>query len=96
MFFHFHGQRGVRLDRAQTVHSSNLHQDPGYLFSLISVLLFFMPDVYIRKLEEMSVDGLVNEIPWNQFRNDLRRDWETSITPVCTEVVLCLRAVNLA
>jgi hypothetical protein len=59
---------------------------------MLSPLLFFTPDVYIRKLAEMYVDNLINEGPWNRFWDDMRRDWERATTPVC---LAHIAAINL-
>ena len=90
MFLHYYGERGVRLNRNQSVHKEDIHSPPTYLFLWLSPLLFYMPDVYIRKIREMYVDRTVNEEPWNKFWEEMRRDWEMSTTPVGTPFLLTL------
>lgn len=83
MFLHYHGQRGARLNRNQSVHQEDIYRPPTYLFLMLSPLLFFLPDNHIRQMEEVFVDGIVNERPWNQLWDSLRNDWEAATTPVC-------------
>lgn len=90
-FLHLFGQRGARLDRAESIFVKNKPQKSTYLFLLLSPILFYMPDVYIKKLNEMFVDGIINEGPWNKFWNEMRSDWERSFTPVRSLLVYAMR-----
>lgn len=79
---HYYGQRGARLNRNETIHDMVDPRLPSYIFLLASPLLFFEPDVYLRKLYDMYVDEMINEVPWTKFWDDMRRDWERATTPV--------------
>lgn len=61
MFLHYFGQDGARLNRDQSVHyvPQELPR-PSYLFLLLSLFLFYMPCVYLKKLNEVYVDSLLN------------------------------------
>ena len=57
MFLHYYGQDGARLNREQSVHYIEQEKPrPSYLFMLISCFLFYMPCVYMGKLNEVFVD----------------------------------------
>lgn len=79
---HYFGQQGARLLRDQTIYSMEEQRRPSYWFLVLSYLLFFEPDVYLKKLWNMYVDDMINEGPWNRFWDDMRRDWERATTPV--------------
>ena len=81
-FLNYYGQRGARLGRNESVHTIDIHRKSSYLFLLVRPFLFYTPDIYIRKLDEIWVDNQVNEGPWNKFWNEIRRDWERTFTPV--------------
>ncbi|GJE94010.1 hypothetical protein PsYK624_101780 [Phanerochaete sordida] len=82
MFLHYYGQDGARLNRDQSVHyvKSDLPR-PRYLFLLVSSFLFYMPYVYKKKFDEVFVDSLLNEEHWRVLLENLRRDWEMTVTP---------------
>ncbi|GJE94012.1 hypothetical protein PsYK624_101800 [Phanerochaete sordida] len=80
MFLHYHGQDGARLNRDQSVHYTEPPR-PRYLFLLVSSFLFYMPYVYKKKLDEVFVDSLLNEEHWRQLLDNLRKDWELTVTP---------------
>ncbi|KIP08962.1 hypothetical protein PHLGIDRAFT_355177 [Phlebiopsis gigantea 11061_1 CR5-6] len=83
-FLNYYGQRGARLRRNESVHTTDVHRESSYLFLLARPFLFYTPDIYIRKLHEIWVDDQVNEGPWNKFwgEPEIRRDWERTFTPV--------------
>ena len=81
MFLHYYGQDGARLDRNKSVHRDK-EPRPRYLFLLLSTFLFYMPLVYKKKLDEVFVDSLLNEPHWMQLLDNLRKDWELTVTPV--------------
>lgn len=83
MFLHYYGQDGARLNRDQSVYY--VKQDlprPKYIFLLFSFFLFYMPYVYKKKLDEVFVDSLLNEEHWKRLLENLRNDWEMTVTPV--------------
>ena len=83
MFLHYYGQDGARLNRDQSVHIVKQEiPRPTYWFMLVSFWLFYMPCVYRQKFNEVFVDSLLNEGHWSQLLENLRKDWEMTVTPV--------------
>ncbi|EKM53067.1 uncharacterized protein PHACADRAFT_210792 [Phanerochaete carnosa HHB-10118-sp] len=82
MFLHYYGQDGARLDRDQSVHFVKKEiPRPRYIFLLFSYFLFYMPYVHKKKLDEVFVDSLLNEEHWNRLLENLRKEWEMTVTP---------------
>lgn len=78
----FWGEEGARLDRDMNVLAQETPVAPySWLFHTFSLFLFFMPLVYLRELDQASVDKTVNPHRWRKFITGLRRDWDNSITP---------------
>jgi hypothetical protein len=46
------------------------------LIKLLSPVLFCAPDVHLEALEKIWTDGIVGEVPWNEFMTKLNDDWE--------------------
>ena len=83
MFLHYYGQQGARLNRNESVHfKEDLRRRRTCLFSLLSPVFFNLPNAYVEKLDNVFIDGMVNEGPWNKFWEDLRADWDRFLTPV--------------
>jgi len=74
-FIHLYGQRGARLDRDQSVHSSTV-KSRSLLVRSFSPLLFWAPDTYLQVLEEIWIDRLVHVRPWTQFNDNLIAEWK--------------------
>lgn len=83
-FLHYYGQRGARLNRNDSVHTEVILKRRTYLFVATSPVLFFLPHKYIKKFDNMFIDGMINETPWNTFWKDLKTDWDRFLTPVRT------------
>ena len=81
-FIHYYAQHGARLNRNQSVFRANTQRRYPLLFLLFSLLLFFIPSTYIRKLDEMYVDDAINEGPWNKFWDNLTEEWKKTTIPV--------------
>lgn len=91
MFFHYYGEYGARLDRKESVHEDNIHSDRTYIFLCILPLFFYVPNVFVRQFEEVSVDNLTNAGPWNAFRSQMRSGWEATTTPVRFALICLIR-----
>ncbi|PCH35220.1 hypothetical protein WOLCODRAFT_155894 [Wolfiporia cocos MD-104 SS10] len=79
-FLNFHGQQEARLDRERTVYEENKRKR-SYLIMVVSPLLFYLPDEYMRQIRRIWVDQTINHRPWKTFVTGLQRDWESSILP---------------
>ncbi|KAH9947505.1 hypothetical protein B0H21DRAFT_738326 [Amylocystis lapponica] len=77
-FINFHGQYGARLSRDQSVHGET-EQRRTLLISLLSPLFFNAPDIHLRSLEKLWVDGLINRLPWGNFIGRMQSDWQEFI-----------------
>lgn len=74
-FLHYHGQHGARLCRDQSVHGENSTSRTPLILCL-SPIFFNAPEVHLRGLETLWVDGLVNQLPWGHFIVKLKSDWQ--------------------
>ncbi|EDR08221.1 uncharacterized protein LACBIDRAFT_327273 [Laccaria bicolor S238N-H82] len=74
-FFDFHGQPCARLDRDQTVYEG-VTEKRTLLIKSLSPLLFNAPDVHLRNLEKMWVDGLMHKAVWLQSIAKLNEEWQ--------------------
>ncbi|KIJ61621.1 hypothetical protein HYDPIDRAFT_189512 [Hydnomerulius pinastri MD-312] len=72
-FLNFHGERGARLCRDQTVHGDTFHERSA-LMTFLSPLLFRAPYVHIRSLHGLYVDSLVNIYDWGLFLDKLNKE----------------------
>ncbi|TFK73478.1 hypothetical protein BDN72DRAFT_814413 [Pluteus cervinus] len=77
-FNNFHGEQGARLDRDQSVHGT-VRGRRTWLVKCFSPLLFSAPDVHLRGLEKMWVDGLMHHSAWTHFIKKLIDEWQEFI-----------------
>ncbi|KAI0703725.1 hypothetical protein BC835DRAFT_897509 [Cytidiella melzeri] len=80
-FLNFHGERGARISRKDSVHRKSLHSKRSRLFKIVTPLLFFMPSVYMSEIESVWFDQAVDWIAWRAVTAMLLQDWQQSITP---------------
>ncbi|KAK7678133.1 hypothetical protein QCA50_018926 [Cerrena zonata] len=82
-FINFHGHPTVRFESSDKVKEKNMTR--SWWFWLISPFLFWMPDVYLRCLEDIWIDDdnydRLNIHLWNEFIRSLNTDWDNSTTP---------------
>ena len=64
-FVHFHGQKTSRQSRYRSIYKDSFHKRTK-IFRLISLMLFFAPDVHLRELERVWADELIIEDIWCQ------------------------------
>ena len=64
-FIHFHGQKTSRQSRYRSIYKDSYHKRTK-IFRLISLILFFAPDVHLRELERVWTDELIIEDIWCQ------------------------------
>ncbi|KAF9467789.1 hypothetical protein BDZ94DRAFT_1247715 [Collybia nuda] len=74
-FLDFHGQPGARLNRDQSVYGKVTNKR-SWLILLLSPVLFYAPEVHLRALEKMWIDGLMRDVMWVQFINKLNTEWQ--------------------
>ncbi|KAF8649636.1 hypothetical protein AX16_005724 [Volvariella volvacea WC 439] len=77
-FHHYHGEPGARLDKLQSVHGDQLGRR-SRLIKLLSPLLWFAPDLYLRLLDRMWVDRMINIQHWQDFVEKLLREWSEMV-----------------
>jgi len=90
-FIHLYGQRGARLDRDQSVHSSTV-KSRSLLVRNFSPLLFWAPETHLQVLEKIWVDRLVHVRPWAQFNDNLIAEWK-EITIIVLFTLFCMNGL---
>ncbi|KAF9467882.1 hypothetical protein BDZ94DRAFT_913657 [Collybia nuda] len=74
-FLNLHGEKGARLSGDQSIHEATAET---LFFKVLSLLLLSAPSTYLRKLQETSVDSLVNKPSWLQLKKKLTEEWKDS------------------
>lgn len=83
IFLNYHGERGARIHRDDSVLEETIYKRRSWLFRLVTPFLFFMPSVYMKEIEHVWIDDTVDYISWRRFIQLLYKDWQQAITPVC-------------
>ncbi|KAF9051550.1 hypothetical protein BJ165DRAFT_896597 [Panaeolus papilionaceus] len=79
-FIHFYGEPSARLDRTQTVYAYGpAVGDRTLLIKTVSPFLFLAPEVTLRTLQKMFVDGLVNKPLFERSMKKLNDEWQEII-----------------
>ncbi|KAI0763111.1 hypothetical protein BD413DRAFT_616559 [Trametes elegans] len=79
---HYHGTKWARLDSNRSViKDMGEVQTRSWWFSTLSWMLFSMPSIYVKRLDQMWVDISINHQPWRKFVAEIQDDWAASITP---------------
>lgn len=88
-FFNYHGERGARMHRFDSVRRNTIQVERSILFQIITPILFFMPSVYMHEIEGVWIDDSVD---WRKFITLLNGDWTQSMTPVRIwhQLLMCL------
>jgi len=73
-FMHFHGQKTSRLNRYKSIYEDSCHKRTK-VFRLLSLTLFFTPDVHLRELKKVWADELIIEETWRSFMQKLVSEW---------------------
>jgi hypothetical protein len=71
---HFHGQKTSRLNRYKSIYEDSCHKRTK-VFRLLSLTLFFTPDVHLRELKKVWADELIIEETWRSFMQKLVSEW---------------------
>ena len=77
-FIDFHGQKSSRQGRHKSIYKGHHHQ-PTKLIKVLSLILFFLPDVHLRGLKKVWMDELIIEEVWKQFMQKLVSEWSILI-----------------
>ena len=72
---HFHGQKTSRQSRYKSIYEDGCHKRTK-VFPLLSLILFFTPDVHLRELKRVWADELIIEEVWRSFVQKLVSEWE--------------------
>jgi hypothetical protein len=73
-FLNFFGQPEARLNRDQSVHGTRSNQRTWFI-KTISILLFSAPDVHLKTLQKMWVDGIMNKAVWEASLRKVNEEW---------------------
>jgi hypothetical protein len=73
-FLNFYGQPEARLNRDQSVHGTRTNQRTWFI-KTISIFLFSAPDVHLRILQKMWVDGIMHRAVWEASLNKVNEEW---------------------
>jgi hypothetical protein len=73
-FLNFYGQPEARLNRDQSVHGTRTNQRTWFI-KTISLFLFSAPDVHLRTLQKMWVDGIMHKAVWEASLKKVNEEW---------------------
>ncbi|KIY66685.1 hypothetical protein CYLTODRAFT_411681 [Cylindrobasidium torrendii FP15055 ss-10] len=79
-FIHFHGEPNARLERDKSVyknHQADIRRT--LLITVLSPILFFAPDVHVRSIQKIWVDGIINDAVFGSFIEKLTNEWQEFI-----------------
>ena len=71
---HFHGQKTSRQNRYKSIFEDSCHKRT-MVFRLLSLVLFFTPDVHLRELKKVWTDEVIIEEIWRSFMQKLVSEW---------------------
>jgi len=83
-FLNFHGQPEARLNRDQSVYGDRTNRRTWFISS-ISIVLFSAPDVHLKTLQKMWVDGILHKTVWEQSLKKVTDEWREFILYVSHE-----------
>lgn len=77
-FQNFHGEGCARLERDVSVHGrSTTHRT--WLVKTLSPILFSAPDVHLKLLRKMYVDGIMKLAVWETSVKHMNEEWQEFI-----------------
>lgn len=94
-FIHFHGQKTSRQDRTKSIYEGDCHTRT-IPFWVLSLILFFAPDVHLRDLLKVWADELVIEEVWKNFMDKLVSEWVEFVLYVSQTGLLYLKIQTYA
>lgn len=81
-FLNFHGEIHARLNRDQSVFQKTKRT---WFMDLVSPLLLYAPETYLRNVQSLAVDGLVDKPSWNKLTSELTEEWKENTLYVSTK-----------
>lgn len=72
-FMNYYGEKHARLNRDQSVFGETKRT---WFMSLISPVLFYAPEAYLKNMQSLTVDSLVNTPSWNKLILKLTEEWK--------------------
>jgi hypothetical protein len=80
-FLNFHGEPNARLQRHFSVYGDPIY--PRTLFiKAFSMVLFSAPDIHLKTLQNMSVDGIMHQSAWQETMKKLGEGWDAFVLAV--------------
>ena len=86
-FLNFHGLPEARLNRDDSVYGHWTNRRTWFIKS-ISILLFSAPDVHLRNLQNMWVDGVMHKAVWEESMKKAIDEWREFILYVSHKTLL--------
>ena len=86
-FLNFYGQPEARLNRDQSVHGIRTNQRTWFIKTL-SIFLFSAPDVHLRILQKMWVDGMMHKAVWEASLRKVNEEWREFTLYVSRDIQL--------
>ena len=77
-FLNFYGQPEARLNRDLSVHGTKTNQRTWFI-KTISIFLFSAPDVHLRTLQNMGVDGMIHKDVVKESLRKVNEEWREFI-----------------
>ncbi|KAF9530151.1 hypothetical protein CPB83DRAFT_851059 [Crepidotus variabilis] len=77
-FQNFHGEGCARLERDVSVHGI-LNNKRTWLVKILSPILFSAPDVHLKLLRKMYVDGIMKHSVWETSVRKMNEEWQEFI-----------------
>jgi hypothetical protein len=68
-----HGERAARLNSG---HSIFAYKDPTLFLKILSPIFLFAPHSYIKKINKVAVDSVVNQRTWREMVLQLTDEWK--------------------
>lgn len=82
-FYNWHGLPEARIYRDKSVHQES-KRHKTWLIKVLSPLLFSAPDVHLKTIEKMWVDGILHQAVWLDSIKRLNEEWQEFILYVST------------
>jgi hypothetical protein len=73
-FVNFYGEPAPRLARTQTMYPADAPRRPK-IVNLISPILFFESEALWSQIQDLFVDGVINDRHWKVFIDQLQGRW---------------------
>ena len=77
-YINCYGERHARIEGMQSIHGDEPRvklNETSLPFRILSPVLFWSPEIHLKKMELLWVDKVVYQEPWNHFFDSLSEDW---------------------